>query len=363
MIPSNKKNIRLLLISAGSMLAMSDAWSACFQRNDWNTVNVAMQGGSIVVRDTDAVGTLLRTFSTSIPAADSGVPQGANGAFRVTSSDRCTGSASSEVLLGNPVSVPGVTNVFSTNIPGIGVRLIRAVVTGTGGTITQVYTRTGGTPLPINGGGGGLHPGSTFNVELYKTAQATGSGSLRAGTYSRAFIDGTPAKSYLTSTLAANVITITTPTCTVGAPADQTITLPTVKLGDFATADGFVATAGKTAGEKNFNITLNCKRGVGIVNRIGLGFTGTHDPHTLPTQGVLKQSRTDDLAARHVGIQILSNQNNVKTPVVIGGNLAIGESETRQFVIPFIARYFQTENKRIVPGGISANVSFLIQYN
>lgn len=338
-------------------IGMSQAHAACVKLNNWKTVNVNMTGGAIVVQATDPIGKLLRTFTTTIPADQSGV-QPTNGFYQATSTCQGGGQAFGIVLKGQPATGAGVPdNVFTTNIPGIGVRLVRSVATANG-SFTQAYTRAGGTPINIPSGSfGGVYGGTEFRTEIYKISDQTGSGSLDAGQYSTAYFDGSgQGAPYITSTLAANIITILTPTCSVDpGSAYQKVLLDKVPAGTFKGR-------GSTAAETPFNIKLNCVKGVGIVKMIELAFIGTNDGNTRPAEGVLKQTLTTSTAAKNVGIQVINNHNSANTPIPLGGTIDVGLSKDGQYVLPFIARYFQTTATKVTPGPVAATMTFMIQY-
>jgi len=345
-----------------TLFGMHDASASCSLLSNWNNIAVQMQGGTVVVKPTDQVGTMLANFSTIIPVASSNVAPTGN-YYEATARCPGGGQAYAVALQGNLVTGAGIPdNVFSTNIPGIGVRMARVVGTANGGS-TQYYTTAGSNGIAIaNQSFGVVYSNTQFQIQIYKIAAATGSGTLTPGQYSTAYFDGSGSgKPYITSWLTANIISIVTPTCTVDAGSvNQTVTLKKIQSTE-------LKGKGTTAADKPFNIALNCVRGTGIPPTVQLSFdsnSGNYAPGTFPADGVLPQLNTTNGGAKNVGIQVLSQWNGATTPIDLGGNrLNVGPTKDGAYVIPFIARYYQTQNNRVTGGLVSSIVTFTINYS
>ena len=319
--------------SAASCMDTTPGWASL------TSVDVNMAVGRVVVKPSDAVGTILRKATFPI------VPN--NSRIRCTSySDKIY----ADLKQGYSLSPLG-QNIYNTNIPGIGIRLYREAEDSENFSGYYPYQKNL-TPLTQYGLGQGY-----FVVEIIKTLNNSGSGNLVPGLYSSYYVSGFENKPLLTSTVYGNAITIASSSCEIQGNINKTITLPTVKKSDF---NG----VGSTQGETTFDIGILCNggsnnTGVNVESKIGLSFDY---PAETNTDNVLANTATN-AKANGVGVQLLmSDQNKV---ISKGEKLNIGNvnsNQTRQYNLPMKARYYQS-NANISAGTVKAMATITINYD
>lgn len=148
------------------MAGGQSAYAACYVNNGYKAQVINMKLGRVLVTPSSQVGDTLVTGQFAINPV-SGYGRCYNG-----------GSAIGQILQGSRTSF---SNVWSTNIPGIGIRLYREA-----GTISTYYPHTlalrGNTTVNLNGG--------YFKIDIVKTAAQTGTGQLVPGKYTTYYMDG-----------------------------------------------------------------------------------------------------------------------------------------------------------------------------
>jgi type 1 fimbria pilin len=264
----------------------------------------------------------------------------------LTGNDRpwtCPGGGTVRGVMLQGTAVPGYNSVFTTDVPGVGIRLSRFF----GGTQASTYY-----PHTITSSDfGWFQPGSAFQVELFKIAARTGSGPFAQGTYTRYFSQGSDQRSVLTTFLLGEGITIITPTCSVDAGSRNIL----VDFGKVAKGD--FRGKGSTAAERKFSIKLNCQSGPGVQNMVLLRMDAVQDPSNEP--GVLRITPSGTvLTAQGVGIQIVDDK---QMPVKFGDDAEVGPSKDGSYIVPFTARYYQTGDK-IGAGRADGTATFTIMY-
>ncbi|MGE8558312.1 fimbrial protein [Acinetobacter sp. UBA3106] len=303
------------------------------------SVDVNMAVGRVVVKPSDAVGTILRKATFPI------VPN--NSRVRCTSySDKIY----ADIKQGYSLSVLG-QNIYNTNIPGIGIRLYREAEDSANFSGYYPYQKNLDPLIPYSLGQG------YFVVEIIKTLNNSGSGSLVPGLYSSYYVSGLENKPLLTSTVYGNAITIASSSCEIQGNINKTITLPSVKKSDFKGV-------GSTQGEQTFDVDILCNggsnnTGVNVESRIGLSFDY---PAETNTTNVLANTATTS-KANGVGVQLLmSDQNKVisKGEKINVGN--VNSNQIRQYNLPMKARYYQT-NSEVSAGNVKAMATITITYD
>ena len=301
---------RLTLFIGLLVLGTTSAWAAC-TRGPAPTVQLDMAIGRVVVNPDLAVGSVIATQNWTMPAG-TGVNY------------RCSGTT----VFKASIVAPGVTDlgnkVYSTNVPGIGLRFSRG-----GSTVNIVY------PGSFTTGGGNFSlEGSRFTLEVIKTASVTGSGTLAAGKYTS--YDWEYGNNPILETyLSANAITVVSPSCTVLSGKNMNVNVGNNKRSDL---NG----VGTYAGGKNFNIELQCSGGLsasGYAN-IEASFSGTLATGTTVTRGALLNEKAGSSIAKGIGIQVLKSG----APVEFNKKYNIGtlnNQETRYITLPFFARFYQ----------------------
>ena len=319
-----------IALSAAALLSASAAQAACVRPAGAVEKIIQMDMGTVVIPNNAAVGAVFASKSFTIPIAGaSETAWNCNGGGYVTGS----------ILQGSPVA--GMPNVYTTAVTGVGIRLSR-LITGIGPTYyPHVLSWPSSTTVNF------LSP-SYFTVELIKTATKTGNGPLAAGTYTT-YVGNGDNKSAITSILSGNGITIITPSCTVDAGSQNVV----VNFGSISR--GSFKGIGSTAGDRAFNIKLNCQRGENAQNTILLNMQATADLSKSPGVTQLTQSVG---VATGVGIQILDKNSQ---PVVFGTAAPVGPSADIQYVVPYTARYYQTGGT-VTTGSANGTATFTVEY-
>lgn len=305
--------------------------------------SIDMAMGTVVISPNTAVGELIKSQPFSISG-------GTEHMFDcMTGNANGVGGMVHGVMLQGTL-VPGYTDRYTTAVPGVGIRLTRLIAgpdTGSGPTSTKA---TYPHDISVPYGYGELYAGSSFLVELFKTAPVTGNGPLAAGTYTRYYGDGDPGNSAITTYLSGNGITIITPSCTVDTGSRSF----SVQLGNVALSR--FGGMGTTAGDKPFKIQLNCQPGQNAQNLVYLQMDATQDP-TTSAPGVLKITGGTDIASG-VGIQVLDKD---AAPVPFGDDVLVGPSKDGAYVLPYTARYYQT-GSTVTPGRADGTATFTLNY-
>ncbi|MCG9494165.1 fimbrial protein [Acinetobacter pittii] len=308
----------------------------------FSTVDIQMAVGRVVVRPSDPVGTILRKAT---------FPINPNG-----SRLRCTSSSDAliaELNQGYPLSPVG-DSIYSTNIPGIGIRLYREAENATNFSGYYPYRRnvTANTIYTLAQG--------YFVVEIVKTAEQTGSGTLTPGLYSKYYATGLGATPFLTSTVNGNAITIASSSCEIQGNINKVVQLPTVMTAGFTGV-------GSTQGEQTFDMNILCNGGINPTgyeekNLISVSYDFTQDG---TNNQVLANTATTSEKANGVGVQLLWNYQNKNEVIKKGDKLALGtlsSNQTIQYNVPMTARYYQTE-ANVTAGKVRAMATVTIEYD
>lgn len=335
----NGTSAKCLMLFGLMMAGGQSAYAACFVRSGYQAQVINMKLGRVLVTPASQVGDTLVTGQFPINA--------------VSSYGRCYsgGNAIGQILQGSRTPF---ANVWSTNIPGIGIRLYREA-----GPISTFYPHTlrlgGNTSVDLNGG--------YFKIDIVKTAAQTGTGQLVPGKYTTYYMDGSGASlPMLESIVDANSLTIVTSTCNVDSGSkNKVVNLDTVTAASFGSI-------GSTQGEKAFDININCVGGVGenlLPGNAGQGivnvrFDYTQDASNAP--GVIK-SQSGANAASGVAIQLLTGTTT--QPIKNGGVVNAGHTIPNQantLTLPLKARYYRT-GTTIKGGNINSIATFTLEYN
>ncbi|WLE58899.1 type 1 fimbrial protein [Burkholderia plantarii] len=221
-------------------------------------------------------------------------------------------------------------DLFSTNVPGIGYRLI--------------YPNGWHAPRFIRNVRPGFvlyYPQGDFQIQFVKTGPIS-PGVVPAGRYGYDTVSGY--EDFIVFTL-NNPIVVTVPSCHVAAGSAQ----QTVRFGDVASTD--FSGIGTAAGSRPFSIRLRCDD---AVSAVGLSFDATPDPSGQP--GTLRLGGGDG-AATGVGVQVLGADGK---PIHWHQRVAlpIASGEAR---LDMSARYLQTGQE--IRGGVANGVmTFTITY-
>jgi type 1 fimbria pilin len=329
------------LLTAG--LGIYTETNAACRLYNYTPNDVQMSVGRVVVRPSDEVGKILRKATFAI--TDKGTR-----ADRCDSSDRLI----AELNQAYPLSPLG-NSIYTTNIPGIGIRLYREAENASNFSGYYPYTR------------GGLRYGTTYNlapgyfvVEIIKIAEQTGSGALVPGQYSSYYIQGYPTRPFLTSTVLANAITIASSSCELQGNINKVVQLPTVMKSGFTGV-------GSTQGEQAFDLNILCNGGKNPTgyeekNQISLDFDFPQDG---TNNQVMANTAPNSTKANGVGVQLLWKYQNKNQVIRRGDKLDVGtvnSNQTVQYNIPLSARYYQTA-ANVTAGTVRAMATVTIQYD
>lgn len=292
------------------------------------TVNMAM--GRVIIPNDAAVGTMFKSQLFPLPLAGT-----------TNKPWTCTGGGNVKGVMLQGTEVPGYDHVFTTAVTGVGIRLSRYFDQ----TSVNYYPHDRSTTTDF----GDFNAASRFQVELFKIATVTGNGPLAQGTYTR-YYSVADSKSVLTTNLLGEGITIITPSCSVDLGSRNIL----VEFGKVPQSS--FKGKGTTAGDRKFNIKLNCKAGQNAQNTVYLRMDAIQDPSNEP--GVLKITQGGTSTATGVGIQVIDNQS---VSVKFGDEALVGLSKDGDYVLPYTARYFQTGDK-VTPGRADGTATFTLDY-
>ncbi|CRL60851.1 type 1 fimbrial protein [Providencia rettgeri] len=325
-------------IALAAVLSSIPAYAACTAISQ-NPVVVNMQMGRVIVSSDLPVGSVIKEQQFPMPS-------------NVGTYALCDGQTPMEAIVTAVGMAEGANKVYSTNVPGIGLRFERL------GSISMIYPDV----YKING-----NPWqkfsvslatSTFKLQVIKIAENTGSGTINAGEYTRygyqVASGGMPA---LITRLDANAITIVSPSCKITTGKNQDVILPPVNRTEFRGI-------GTTAGEKQFPINLLCNGGISISPdsiAVNMTFGGTKAPNTPINKGVLDNAVKNSMA-QGIGVQVLTDKNK---ELEWGKIYKVGElisAQDKEIRMNYIARYYQFGSK-ISAGEVEAKMLLNITYD
>lgn len=326
----------------------NEANAACAPTSGFTTKVISMAVGRVVVRPSDEVGKILRKATFSIDPNNS----------TINCTRYSTGTVRADLTQSYPISSLG-NNIYSTNIPGIGIRLYREAQNNSNFSGYYPYSRN------ISGGSGwggtnySLDTGY-FVVEIVKTASQTGSGALVPGQYSSYYLTSHPNQPILTSFVYGNAITIASSSCELQGDINKVVTLPTV------TKSGFSG-VGSTQGAQRFDLNILCNGGQNPTgyeekNLISLSYDYVQDGSN---NQVLSNIAPASTKANGVGVQLLWNYNNKNQVIKKGDKLELGtvsSNNTVQYNVPMTAQYYQTATN-VTAGTVRAMATVTIEYD
>ncbi|MGJ7604411.1 fimbrial protein [Variovorax sp. LT1R20] len=325
-----RRSVRFAVSALALLLGAQGAWAACTVTPGYveKTVNMAM--GRVLIPNDAAVGTMFKSQLFPLPLSGT-----------TNKPWTCVGGGNVKGVMLQGTAVPGYDHVFTTAVPGVGIRLSRYF----SDTEVSYYPHDRSTTSDF----GDFNAASRFQVELFKIAPVTGNGPLAQGTYTR-YYSVADNKSVLTTNLLGEGITIITPSCSVDLGSRNIL----VEFGKVPQSN--FKGRGTTTGDRKFNIKLNCKAGQNAQNTVYLRMDATQDPSN--EQGVLKITQAGSTTATGVGIQVVDDKT---VPVKFGEEALVGPSMDGSYVLPYTARYFQTGDK-VTPGRANGTATFTLDY-
>lgn len=342
MISFPARRLLTALVLLGGFAVAAPAFARC-TLNDRNFVaqDVQMDMGQIVILPSLSVGGVIKELVVSI-----------NERTNVASCDLWGGSAIGRfVNAAQQNAVAGFSNVYATDVAGVGIRVYRD-----SGEIQTYYPHTVslGRLKSFNLAGG------RFRVELIKTAAQTGSGVIAPnGRFTTYYLDGEgEGRPMLTSTFKGSGTTVVSPTCEVQA-GSRNIAV------DFGSVPNTTFTGvGSRAVNRDFQIRLNCQGSnlADYQSKIGIRLDATQDSSNAP--GVLQIDQGNN-AARGIGIELVDMRSGSEAELQFGEVLDVGATtpNTSVLSLPLRARYIQTVAGQVGAGDASGSATFTIEYN
>ncbi|WP_201583088.1 fimbrial protein [Psychrobacter jeotgali] len=339
----NYKLLNSVLILLGCTLSL-ESYAACTADRRFNSVDISMNVGRVVVRPSDPVGAVLRRASFPITANGSTI-----------TCNRFGGTIQAELSQNPLLSPAGGDAVYDTNIEGIGIRLYRNAGSGAAnfsGYYPYNRSLTSNTTYRLGEG--------FFIVEIIKTASSTGSGALTAGRYSSYYSRDDVNNPFLTSTVYGSAITIASSSCELLGEVNKTVQLPTVNKYDFKGV-------GSTQAAQAFDLNFLCNGGENPTgyqesNVISLKFDYTAAPNTT---NVINNNAPASTKARGVGVQLKTSYNNTNKTIAKNEKLKLGvlkSNDSLQYNVPLSASYYQTDAD-ITAGKVSSVATVTVEYD
>ena len=329
----------LLLVGLG---LSSEVYAAGTPTTNFYTQDISMNLGAVLVKPDSKAGETLLTKRFPIN--------------RINDAIVCS-RGQSDVLEGILTNSPQPlgNNIYSTNIPGIGIKLYREVTnTGIGDIQSTFYPHKysigGGSALSVSLGAG------FFVVDIIKTAQTTGTGKLVQGQYSSYYLQSSKTKPILTSHVYGDSITITTSSCEILGSKDKVVQLPTVANTGFKGI-------GTTQGAQPFDINIKCVGGKNLQQPEKIGLSFDYEAAN-GTNNVLKNVAPDNVKAKGIGTQLVVKTPGVNKAIVKQEKVAIGSLNSDQqmtYSLPLEARYYQTE-ATVTAGEVQSKATITIEY-
>jgi len=239
------------------------------------------------------------------------------------------------------VPVPGMPNVYQTNLTGFGIRF--ALTDGWAGLFT---------PAPQTATFSAASP--SISAAEYFSAEIIVTGPMESGT-----LTGLPSMTVQFSGSCFNTVTRTvtiTPgtrivanSCTVTTPHVEAA-LPPVRLAS-------LLPVGNVSAERaDFNISFSCPTGIGVYI--------TLTDATRPGNRTNNLSLTPDSAAQGIALRLSSGG----TPITFGADSAVRGNPGQWYVgpsaattlVPLTARYVSTGT--VIPGAVRALATFTLSY-
>lgn len=314
-------------VLVGCSLGATQAQARCTLSYGFTTVNINMAIGKVVAKPNDPVGKVLYTRRVNIPA---------NPNSQMVC-DWWSGGTVQAVILNNQ-GLAMQPSIYKTNVPGIGIRLYRELIGGDGFSGYYPYSSSLNRDTRYSLGEG------YFVIEIVKTGEATGTGSLAQGLYSSYYLEGYSNRPILTSTVTGDTITITSSSCEIKSNANKVVQLPTMKNTDFKGV-------GSTQGEQAFDINILCNGGKNIQTPDKISVSFDYEAANN-NNSVLKNIAPTNTQAKGVGTQLVSKYNKADKVIAKGEPLSLGTlnaSQTISYTLPMVARYYQTD--RVVTAG------------
>lgn len=326
-ITNVRRLARLVLLSPVLLLGAQAAWAVCNPNalSSPRVINIDM--GKVLVPADLALNAVIASKSFQISGFRDSIWLCRFG----------TGTIKGRMLKGSAVTAGSAT--YTTTLAGVGIRVS-----------IPLYEPRNYYPFDVLFGPIDVvfGPGEMLTVDLIKIGAVTGEGTLAAGVYTQTSSDGSSV-SMLTTTMTGTGTTIIRPSCAVDL-GSRNIPVSFGKVPQSA-----FKSRGSTTGDRSFNIRLNCNAGPRTVQ---IKMDAIADPSK--EEGVLSITHAAGTnTASGVGIQIVNG--TTRAAVKFGDSVDVGPSKEGSYVLPYIARYYQTGDK-VTPGQANGTATFTLDY-
>ena len=317
---------------AGLLLTTGAANAGCILGSDSVPSPLYMDIGRVTVQPQTPPGTVIA--SRSWPLSDKRLQL------------ECSGSQSLEARVIAAGSSQSGNQIWSTNIPGIGLRY-------TVQRQSQQVSYPG--KLVIGGSGKNEIPlkDLTFKLEVIKTATLVGSGAVAAGQYTTF---GSGGQSILNTWLRDNSLIIVSPSCRITNNANFHVDLGSIPL-------SALKGMGTGAGGRNFSIRMQCAGSVSVAGtRLNMTFDGNTPDGISPSLGVIRNESRSKTAAEGIGVQVMDEKRR-PVPFRQANHVATLNSAVSQFIdLRYFARFYQYQS-RAQAGDVTGHMVFNVSYD
>ncbi|MFK3791035.1 fimbrial protein [Pseudomonas piscis] len=325
------KYSKILSIGLFIFGASSGANAACYALPQWTLKTAMLDIGKLNVPLNSKVGEILytKTVKPFVPEQMTFICKDGGGttSFRITK---------------NYGLAPGFQKVYTTDVPGVGIRFAQESSNGQKAIIPFTDTNSQSSFY--------ISSRTGLNIEIIKIAEKTGSGPLAGGIYAEFSGDGDNKALARIMLAGGEASVITTPPCVVSNES-KFVQVPLGKI-SLSMFNG----VNSTAAGSNFKIRLNCNVSANTtINTVYLKFDANKkDPNGRDGVILLDDSQA---SAKGVGIQIIDSQ---LTPIKFGQDTLVGPT-LNTYDLNYTARYIQTLNT-ITPGQANGTAFFTIEY-
>ncbi|MEH5418843.1 fimbrial protein [Enterobacter asburiae] len=236
----------------------------------------------------------------------------------------------------NGIKKSGYSNVFNTNVEGVGIRIEASN--------SQIYYNNPAEGVVDNHGTpwAWYTWGTGFNVSLIKTGK-TKSGDIGS---SQATMSLTGLGTLLTLNISGG--TITSLSCAIKTP-NLLFPIGDILVSNFGSSVGTVP----SVAQKTQNLGLDCDAGANI----NVSLQGTQNPDVSTTSVLALTGQGNADVAKGVGVQLLYNG----TPLILNNRIVLKKSLGGQETFPIIARYYQTKTT-VSTGKANASATLDLTY-
>lgn len=286
---------------------------------------------------------------------DSDTPAGAVVAKRswtlrdTSTSYRCSGNNLFDSRVVMAGSQDNGNGVWSTNIPGIGLRFTLK------NSAAMPLTYDNKTTSNAGAGSDVTMKNATFTLEVIKTALLSGSGKIAGGQYT-SFGNASVGTSLFTTWMREGSLVIVSPSCRVSNATNFNVDMGSVSFSAFKGV-------GSTAGDHNFAINLQCPGGAGVAGtRVNMTFDGNLADNTSVTQGVLRNEQKGQNVAIGIGVQVLDKDHKLIEFRKANPVATLTSDAAQSLNLMYFARYYQYL-PQATAGAVQSHMVFNVTYD